>query len=256
MIVAGIDMGSLTTKAAIVEDFDLISHSIGRSGVNVVEIARHVMNEALGKVGLSSQDVERIVATGYGRISLPFAHRTITEITCNARGLHQQFPDSKIIIDIGGQDTKVIRLGPDGTVENFTMNDKCAAGTGRFLEVAAQTLEVDIDALAELSSQSRNTIEISSTCTVFAQTEIVSMMARQTPREDIIAALHVSIARRVFGLFCSLRTEGPIVMTGGVAKNSGVVRALENLIKRRLFIPENPQIWTAFGAALFGEKKQ
>jgi predicted CoA-substrate-specific enzyme activase len=155
-----------------------------------------------------------------------------------------------MIIDIGGQDTKVIKLRDGGRVENFIMNDKCAAGTGRFLEVAAQALEVNLEDLGRLSLKASKTVEISSTCTVFAQTEIVSLVARQIAREDIIAGLHEAVARRVFSLFSCLSPEGDVIMIGGVAKNIGVVNALENLIKRPLIVPENPQILTALGAAL------
>lgn len=252
MIIAGIDIGSLTTKVAILKNGTMVSHAIERTGVNTNQIARRLLDEALGNSGLSFGDIDKVIATGYGRISIPFAHKQITEITCNAKGVNHFYPKAKMIIDIGGQDTKVIKMGDKGRVENFLMNDKCAAGTGRFLEVAAQTLEVKLNDLGKLSLKANKAVEISSTCTVFAQTEIVSLVAKQIPRENIIAGLHEAIARRVFSLFSCLNPEGEVVMTGGVAKNAGVVKALENLIKRPLLIPKNPQILTAIGAALLG----
>lgn len=252
MIIAGIDVGSLTTKVAILDNGTMVSHGIERTGVNTSQIARHLLDKALSNLGLSFGDLDKVIATGYGRISIPFAQKQITEITCNAKGVTHLYPKARMIIDIGGQDTKVIRVGDNAKVENFLMNDKCAAGTGRFLEVAAQTLEVKLNDLGKLSSKANKAAEISSTCTVFAQTEIVSLVAKQIPRENIIAGLHEAIARRVFGLFSCLNSEGEVVMTGGVARNAGVVKALENLIKRPLVIPKYPQISTALGAALLG----
>lgn len=252
MIIAGVDVGSLTTKVAILNNGTMVSHDIERTGVNTSQIARHLLDKALSNLGLSFGDLDKVIATGYGRISIPFAQKQITEITCNARGVNHLYPKARMIIDIGGQDTKVIKLGDNGRVENFLMNDKCAAGTGRFLEVAAQTLEVKLNDLGKLSSKASMAAEISSTCTVFAQTEIVSLVAKQIPRENIIAGLHEAIARRVFGLFSCLNFQGEVVMTGGVARNAGVVKALENLIKHPLLIPKYPQILTALGAALFG----
>jgi predicted CoA-substrate-specific enzyme activase len=252
MIIAGIDVGSLTTKMVILKDGTVIFHAIKGTGVNILQVVRSLFDEALGKLGLTFEGVNRIIATGYGRISIPFSQKQVTEITCNAKGVHHLYPQARMIIDIGGQDTKVIKLGEGGRVENFVMNDKCAAGTGRFLEVAAQTMEVDIQDLGMLSSKASTAVEISSTCTVFAQTEIVSLIARQISRENIIAGLHEAIARRVYGLFSSLSPEGEVIMTGGVARNAGVVKALENAIRRSLLVPENPQIVTALGAALIG----
>ena len=252
MISAGIDVGSLTTKIVLLKDGAMMLHAIKPTGMNILQVVRSLLDEALGRLSLRFEDVNRIIATGYGRISIPFAEKQVTEITCNAKGVHHLYPQARMVLDIGGQDTKVIKLAEGGRVENFAMNDKCAAGTGRFLEVAAQTMEVNVEDLGVLSSKASTAVEISSTCTVFAQTEIVSLIARQVSRENIIAGLHEAIARRVYGLFSGLSPEGEVAMTGGVAKNSGVVKALENLIRRSLLIPENPQVVTALGAALIG----
>jgi predicted CoA-substrate-specific enzyme activase len=206
----------------------------------------------LDKLGLSFQDVSSIVATGYGRISLPFATKAVTEITCNAAGVHYVFPEATLIVDIGGQDSKAIKINSQGKVMQFAMNDKCAAGTGKFLEVAAQTLEINVDELAAISQEAQNRIVISNTCTVFAQSEIVSLIARKTAKEDIAAALHESIASRVLGLIGSIDPEPQkdIVLTGGVAKNTAIARLLERMMGRTVLVPDNPQIITALGAAI------
>jgi predicted CoA-substrate-specific enzyme activase len=216
-----------------------------------------VTREALEKVHLSFEDVQRIIATGYGRVSIPFANDTVTEITCNAVGVHHLYPQARVVVDIGGQDSKVIKMDDQGKVVSFAMNDKCAAGTGKFLEVAAETLGVEVDELGDLSSKSTKKVRISSTCTVFAQTEIVSLIARQTAKEDIVAGLHESIVSRVFGLVNSINpgSEGDVVMTGGVARNSAIVKSFERAMKRSVVVPDNPQIVTALGAALIARSK-
>ena len=249
MIVGGIDIGSLTAKSVILQDGQM-HYAIQPTGIDMAKVAEEVVNAALDKAGLSFSDVGSFVATGYGRINIPFAKRQVTEITCNARGVHHFYPSARAIVDIGGQDTKVIKLDESGHVVNFAMNDKCAAGTGKFLEVAAETMGVSVEELASISARSRNKVKISSVCTVFAQTEIVSLISKKVSREDIIAGLHESVATRVFGLLCSISPEGECVMTGGVAKNMGVVRALEGKIGQKLLVPKEPQILTAFGAAL------
>lgn len=252
MITVGIDLGSTTTKAVVLDDNGHYSWSVQPSGIDIPEIGKEVIQDALGKLGLSWQDVSSIVATGYGRVSLPFATRAVTEITCNAAGVHYVFPEATLIVDIGGQDSKAIKVNSHGKVVQFAMNDKCAAGTGKFLEVAAQTLEVDVDELGSISQQAQNKIVISNTCTVFAQSEIVSLIARKTAKEDIAAALHESIASRVLGLIGSIDPEPQkhMVLTGGVAKNTAIARLLERMMGRTVLVPDNPQIITALGAAI------
>jgi len=221
----------------------------------MLKAAKTVVGEALRKAGLTWQDIEGFVATGYGRVSIPFANKQISEITCTAKGVNYFYPEARLIVDIGGQDTKVIKLDAAGRVEGFAMNDKCAAGTGRFLELAAQTLQVKLEELGDLSLKAKNKVRISSTCTVFAQTEIVSLLATNVAREDVIAGLHEAIASRVFGLVSTVNSEKvESIMTGGVAKNIGVVRALEDKMRTKLTIPDNPQVLTATGAALLGIK--
>jgi len=255
MITAGIDVGSMMTKAVILKYDGAYSYAIRETGIDIPEVVNKVIMDALSQSRLSFDDIDRIVSTGYGRISIPFPSKTITEITCNAAGVHNFYPGATLVVDIGGQDSKVIKLNGAGRVSQFAMNDKCAAGTGKFLEVAAQSLGVGVDALGDLALKSQNRIIISNTCTVFAQTEIVSLIARKTNKEDIVAALHESIVSRVFGLINSVSSITPeskaeLVMTGGVAKNMAVVKLLSRMMGCEISVPENPQLITAFGAAL------
>lgn len=256
MITAGLDLGSLSTKAAIVAGGgELLSFCIlptGRGGPGVAEKA---LEEALSRAGVKRQDLRAIVATGYGRISVPFADRRVTEITCHARGAWHLFPKVATVIDIGGQDSKVIRVGPGGKVLDFEMNEKCAAGTGRFLEVMARALEVDLEKMGELALKARQAAPISSTCTVFAESEVVSLLAEGRPLEEILKGLHYAVAERVAAMAYRLGWESPVVMSGGVAKNIGVVKSLEERLGISLYIPSEPQILGALGAALLAAEE-
>lgn len=249
---AGIDVGSLTTKVVILRDDSSCSYAIRPTGLDIPEVVHKVMQDALAKSHLIFDDIDQIVSTGYGRISIPFTSKTITEITCNAAGVHKLYPQATLIVDIGGQDSKVIKMNRDGRVLQFAMNDKCAAGTGKFLEVTAQSLGTSVEELGGLALLSKKRITISNTCTVFAQTEIVSLIARKTDKEDIAAALHESVVSRVFGLINSVNPEqrAVVVMTGGVANNIAIVKLLGRMIGSEITVPENPQIVTALGAAL------
>lgn len=256
MYVAGIDIGSMTSKVVILSEYSIFSRSVMLTGTGGSAIAEKVFDKALEKAGLSRGQIEYVVATGYGRISVPFKDRQVTEITCHAKGVRYLLPHVSYIIDIGGQDTKVIRLGPYGEVQDFAMNDKCAAGTGRFLAVMAGVLNVELKDLGPLSLQATDNVVISSTCTVFAESEVVSRVAEGAPAPDIIAGLHRSVAERVYALLkTKMLTQhqanaGTIALTGGVAKNSGVIRALEEKIGAPLSIPSFPQLTGALGAAL------
>jgi len=190
------------------------------------------------------------VTTGYGRSSFPLAHKMITEITCHARGAFYICPETRTVIDIGGQDSKVIRLDKQGRNVDFQMNDKCAAGTGRFLEVMARALEVRLEDLGRLSRSAQRTIKISSMCTVFAESEVVSLIADNQPKEVIIRGLHDAIADRILGMVRRVGVEEKVTLTGGVAKNEGVVLALEERLGVKVFVPPEPQIIGALGAAL------
>ncbi len=246
----GIDIGAVSAKAVILKGNGTSFNAVMETGPNVKAIADKIVKWVLEKAEISFADLRGIVATGYGRISVPFADKKVTEITCHARGVHHLITEVETIIDIGGQDSKGIRLDEAGRVVDFIMNDKCAAGTGRFLEVMANALELRVDELGSLSLESENPCQISSVCTVFAESEVVSLRAEGKTREDIIAGIHRSIASRIGAMVSQLGNKGVIALTGGVAQNRGVVKALEHELKTNTNVPEKPQITGAFGAAL------
>jgi predicted CoA-substrate-specific enzyme activase len=249
-ITAGIDVGSLTTDAVIVRDGKILSFRILPTGSNPSAAALSAYNESLKLAGIKMENVNSVIATGYGRDCVDFANRTVTEITCHALGARRLFPQSASVIDIGGQDCKVIRLAADGRVEDFIMNDKCAAGTGRFLEVMADALETNLESMGELSEKSKEGARITSTCTVFAESEVISLVSKGTAKEDIIRGIHEAIGERVYGMIRRVRAEAPYVITGGVAKNKGVRTALEMRLNSPLLVPDEPQIVGALGAAI------
>ncbi len=249
MITAGIDIGSITTKAAILRDGEILGTRVGFTGYNAGSAGTAVYLGLMKELGLDESSVKAIVSTGYGRNSVKFATKAVTEITCHAAGAHLLSPGIKSIIDIGGQDSKAILLGPDGRVRDFAMNDKCAAGTGRFLEVMARALEIDLDEFGEASLKSDTPAVISSICTVFAESEVISLISRGDSRENIIAGIHESVASRVTALARRVNIADPVMMTGGVAKNIGLVTALEKKLNMKLIISEHAQVNGAIGAA-------
>lgn len=254
MITAGIDIGSSTTKAVILnQDGKLLGYDIMLTGGNNRETAEMVFKRALSRANIGKEDIRRIISTGYGRENIPFADRYVTEITCHARGIHLLFPGTNTIIDIGGQDTKGIKIDSEGSVMDFVMNDKCAAGTGRFLDVMARVLDVRLEDLGQLSQKATATIKISSMCTVFAESEVVSLVAKGTPVPDIITGVHDAIAERSAILIRKLNLVEPAAMSGGVANNKGMVKALEEKLKTTIKVPEHPQIVGALGAAIIAQ---
>lgn len=250
MITAGIDVGSLTTEAVLLQDREILAYSIVKTGSRARLAAEQAFEEVLEKAKIKFSDVSYVVATGYGRMGVPFASRQVTEITCHGRGAAFLSPRVRTVIDIGGQDSKVIRLDEQGNVVDFLMNDKCAAGTGRFLEVMAQALELPVTALGEAEREARRAAEISSMCTVFAESEVVSLIAQGVPRAEIIRGLHRAVAARTTALVSRLGLVPEVMMTGGVAKNPGVVSALSEKLGVEIFVPPEPQIVGALGAAL------
>jgi predicted CoA-substrate-specific enzyme activase len=250
-IVAGVDIGAGTAKAIILVSREVISSAVMPSGYDTLETAHKVIYEACEKGQVLFSDLEKIIATGYSRSIVPFATRTVTEIMCHAKGASFLIPNTRTVIDIGCQDSKAIKMDGQGRVTNFVMNDKCAAGTGRFIEVMAHTLGLSIEEVGPLSLTSKNPCEISSTCTVFAETEIVTQRAKGKAREDLIAGALRSIARRVGILASSIGLADVVVFSGGVAKNEGVKKALEEATGLDIQVPEDPQIVGALGAALF-----
>lgn len=253
-VVAGVDIGSLSTDVVILRGDETLSHAIVPTLASSEKAAEEAFGQALASAGLERGDVSNVVATGYGRTSIEFASKAITEITCHAVGAKRLFPQAMSVIDIGGQDSKVIRLAPDGRVEDFAMNDKCAAGTGRFLEVMARSLDADLSSLGEIASRSTQDVRISSTCTVFAESEVVALVAKGVPKEDIVRGLHRAIAERIYGMVVRLRAQPPFVMTGGVAKNSGVVASIDEQLRTAVLLPSEPQVVGALGAAVLARK--
>jgi predicted CoA-substrate-specific enzyme activase len=247
---AGVDIGSRMTKVVIMDEAVLTSYVVSTSPEQR-KLANKVMEEALAQAKLSFDDLAYVVATGYGRMNVPFADKQVTEITCHARGIGHLMPSVKTVIDIGGQDSKGIKLD-SGRVVDFVMNDKCAAGTGRFLELMAEGLGVKLEDIGELSLTAKNKAVISSTCTVFAAQEAVTELSRGVPVEELLAGLHEAIAARIYGMVVRLKVEREIAVTGGGAKNIGLVRALEEKFGCPVLIPPEPLVTGAIGAALLG----
>lgn len=255
MITIGIDSGSRSTKGVVVRDGEIAGTAITATGGDNRKSAQQALDGALAAAGVSSGDVARIIVTGYGRANIPFAHGHVTEITCHATGLHHVMPEIRTVLDIGGQDSKAIRISEDGKLEQFAMNDKCAAGTGRFLELIATALGVTIDEMAALSEASQSTVAISSMCAVFAESEVVSLVARGCPVPDIIRGVHEAIAQRSVALLKRVGIKAPVAMSGGVARNRGVTSCLEKKLGADIKIPPNPQFMGAFGAAIIARSK-
>ena len=252
MYVLGIDSGSTSTNAVILDqDKKIIASAVVRTGAKSGESADRILDEVLGKAGLKKEDMNLIVSTGYGRVSIGFADENVTEISCHGKGAHYFNPNIRTILDIGGQDSKAIKLNEQGEVIDFVMNDKCAAGTGRFLEMMARTLEIDISELGPISLDWQEDIDISSMCSVFAESEVISLIALNKEKCDIAHGIHKAIAGKAFSLLKRVGLEEEFMMTGGVAKNPGVVKAVEERIGAKLFICEEPEIVGALGAALF-----
>jgi predicted CoA-substrate-specific enzyme activase len=255
MITVGIDVGSITAKAAVVMGGNLISDKVISTGYNAQSAGAKIYETIIAELGLKASAVDKIIATGYGRNSVTFAHKTVTEITCHAVGAHFLNPAVRSIIDIGGQDSKAIALDENGGVKDFAMNDKCAAGTGRFLEVMARALEININDFGDVSLEAVAPAKISSLCTVFAESEVISLIARGEKRENIIAGIHESIASRVVAMAGRIGLSAPVMMTGGVAKNKGVVVALEKKTGYRIEVSEKAQVTGAIGAALIASRR-
>lgn len=251
--ILGIDSGSTSTNAVILdENQKLIAYYVIRTGAKSSDSAQKALDTILEKAHLTLDDLATVVATGYGRISIPFAQMNITEISCHGKGAHYLNPKVRTIIDIGGQDSKAIHLNEQGDVIDFVMNDKCAAGTGRFLEMMARTLEISLSEMGPESLKSQEEILISNMCSVFAESEVISLIAQNKNKCDIIQGINKGIANKSFALLSRVGKEGAFMMTGGVAKNIGVVKAIEHKIGDKLFIPSEPEIVGALGAALLG----
>lgn len=250
----GIDVGSVSTDAVLMDgNSEIIASSVVRSGFDHAKAIQLVTDNICTLAGIDYHDINAIVSTGYGRRAVKNTSKSVTEISCHAKGMHYQNKDIRMLIDIGGQDSKTILLGKNGEVKTFIMNDKCAAGTGRFLEVMAQVMDVDISLFGEISATAKKAQSINNVCTVFAETEVISQIAQGLPKEEIIAGIHKAVAERVLNMASSIGIETPVALSGGVAKNVGVVKVMCEKIDEKVYIPNNPQIIGAIGAALYAQ---
>ncbi len=251
MYTMGIDIGSTSSKCVILKDGnDIVSESIVNLGAGT-KGTDMVIEEALNKAGIKADEIIYTVATGYGRNSFEPAQKTVSELSCHSKGGTFIFGEVRTIIDIGGQDIKVMKLNERGQLQNFVMNDKCAAGTGRFLEVMARVLDVELSDMGDLDDKAAERISISSTCTVFAESEIISCMAKKIPIPNIVKGIHYSVASRVAGLAKRIGVENPVAMTGGVSRNKGIVRALTGELNTDIAVSEKSQMAGAIGAAIY-----
>jgi len=248
---AGIDIGSTMTKVVIM-DKEIISSIIGPTGPEQRRLANKVMEKALCKADLSFKAITYVVATGYGRINVPFADKQITEISCHAKGAASLFPEAKTIIDIGGQDCKGIKID-NGRPVDFVMNDKCAAGTGRFLEVIADALGIPVEEMGDIALKGKHPAKISNICTVFAEQEVVARLAEGVPLDNLVAGILESLANRISRMVNRLHVAKEVVITGGGAKNRGLVKALSDKLGYATVVPPEPLLTGAVGAALLGK---
>ena len=249
--VMGVDLGSTTAKAAVVDqDGALRGSSVVQMGAVSREAVARAMDGAMATAGVAQSDIRRTISTGYGRKLVPGANRTFTEITCHARGAAALHPGVRLVIDIGGQDSKAIIVDDDGLVERFAMNDRCASGTGRFFDVLARALEVDIGAVGELALAGSESLEVSSMCATFAETEVISLLAQGREKADIAASVHKAVAARTLGLVAQVGKATPTVMTGGVAKNPAARLHVARALGHPVELLDQPQIAGAYGAGL------
>jgi len=249
---AGVDVGSTQTKAVVIDESRrIVGRALTDTGANVIRAAQNAYETALADAGVREEEVEYVVGTGYGRYKVTFGNRQVTEISCHGRGAAHMFPGTRTVLDMGGQDTKAIRVSPDGEIEDFCMNDKCAAGTGRFLGAASAALEIPLPELGPTALRAERAVKISTTCTVFAESEILSWLGKGRKVEEILLGVHQSIASRSIGLLRRVGIDPEITFTGGVARNEGMIRTLERGLDARLNVSEDSHYMGALGAALF-----
>lgn len=251
MLVAGVDVGSTQTKAVVMDDTRIIGRALTDTGARLTDAAVAAFRQALLAAGASEADVACVIGTGYGRFRVEFGHAQVTEISCHARGAVYLFPRTRSVLDIGGQDTKAINVSESGQVLDFCMNDKCSAGTGRFLGAASQALEIPLGELGPLALTSKNPVTMTTTCTVFAESEILGWLARGRKTEDVLMGVHVAIASRSLSLLRRVGVEPEITFTGGVARNVAMVRLLGELTGVPVNASEESHYCGAIGAALF-----
>lgn len=247
----GIDIGASSTDVVLMDSYkNIIAHEVLATSASHKQSAEKALQSICSQSGCSMSEIKKFVGTGYGRKNISNLYKNVTEITCHAKGARHFFPRARTILDIGGQDSKVIKLDGNGHIMEFFMNEKCAAGTGRFLEAMARILDIPIETMGDLSEKSTHTVKLSSVCTVFAESEVVSKIAEENAIEDIVNGIHDSVSCRAVALLEKSFIEPDVVMTGGVAKNRGIVRKLESAIGHKIVIPPEPQIVGAVGAAI------
>ncbi len=249
MITAGIDVGTKTTKAAIASDNQVLGLALLLAGFDQQDAAARALALALERAGLAREALERIITTGAGRAAIPFADANITPVSADARGIALLHPAVRTLLDIGAEEASAIRCA-GGRVANFVINEKCAAGAGVFIETMARALQVDLEDMGELSRQSTTPIAMNAQCTVFAESEVISLIHAQTPRADIARAIHAAIAGRTVSMLRRVGVEPPLALVGGLARNAGFVQALERDLGETVIIPHDPEYIGAIGAAL------
>lgn len=256
-LVAGCDVGSLATKAVIMENRRIKAFTIMKSGPRPAESARNALDKVLSEAGVQNSDIMYCVGTGYGREKIPFVNESLSEISCHGKGAQFLVPSTRSVIDIGGQDCKVIKLDAKGNLVKFITNDKCASGTGRFLDVMAKVMNIPVSELGDLSAKGHDPITLASMCTVWAQADVIKHINERRPAEDICAGINAAMANRVAMLANAMHLDNDICMTGGVAKNKGVVHALSRILGKRIkeIRQADPQLTGAIGAALFALEK-
>ena len=254
-LVAGVDIGSTTAKCILIEDGRIVGKSLAPVGVELVKDAERALEQALNESRRERREVRVVTGTGYGRFKVKFGQYTLTEIGCHAKGAHFLFPGTRVVLDIGGQDTKAIKVGDRGEVIDFAMNDKCAAGTGRFLDVCAGALGYDVSEIGALSLGARHPVKITNTCTVFAESEVSSYVSRGKDPTDILAGLNASVVSRSLSLMQRVGIQPEVTFTGGVSRNEGIVHVLEDRLGARVNVSPLSQYVGAIGAALHGSEQ-
>ncbi|MEZ4416460.1 MAG: acyl-CoA dehydratase activase [Gemmatimonadota bacterium] len=249
---AGVDVGSTQTKAVIVdEEGQIVARALTDTGANVIQAAQEAFTQALDASGLEEREVEYVIGTGYGRYKVTFGNAQVTEISCHGRGAVHMFPSTRTVVDMGGQDTKAIRVSESGEIVDFCMNDKCAAGTGRFLGAASRALDIPLNELGPTALRGERPVKISTTCTVFAESEVLSWLGKGKKIEDILLGVHHSIAGRSVGLLRRVGVEDEVTFTGGVAKNTAMISALNERLGTAVNVSDESHYMGALGAALF-----
>ncbi|TDA67542.1 MAG: 2-hydroxyglutaryl-CoA dehydratase [Clostridia bacterium] len=255
MLVAGIDVGSRNAKAVVMQNGEIVSYGVCDTGPSSAESAQEAVGSALRGTEFRLQDLDYVIATGYGRVLVPFANENVSEIACHARGAHWYFPSTRTILDIGGQDSKAINCNETGQVTRFVMNDKCAGGTGRFLESIADLFQVSLEEMGRMALQSKTVIPFGTSCALLARSEAIALLKKGVLKNDILAAIHNVLASRCYNLVQRVSLEPDFIMTGGVCKNLAMLVKIQEKVGREPLVPPEPLIVGALGAALFAEER-